>query len=46
VIWVDPTNPKTLVVGGIVLWRSTDSGRTFTNIVGESTLDPQFMHSV
>jgi photosystem II stability/assembly factor-like uncharacterized protein len=43
-IWVDPTNPRVLVVGGIVLWRSTDGGTTLTNIVGRSPVDPQFMH--
>jgi photosystem II stability/assembly factor-like uncharacterized protein len=32
VIWVDPTNANTLVVGGIDLWRSTDGGATLTKI--------------
>jgi hypothetical protein len=31
-LWVDPTNPNFLVVGGIDLWRSTDGGVTFTKI--------------
>jgi len=29
---VDPTNPNTLVVGGIDLWRSTDGGSTLNDI--------------
>ncbi|MBP7688710.1 MAG: proprotein convertase P-domain-containing protein [Thermoflexales bacterium] len=32
VIWVDPTNPNTLIVGGIDLWRSTNGGSTLTQI--------------
>jgi photosystem II stability/assembly factor-like uncharacterized protein len=32
VIWVDPTNPNILIVGGIDLWRSTDGGATLTQI--------------
>ena len=32
VIWVDPTNPNTLIVGGIDLFRSTDGGVNFTKI--------------
>ncbi|MBI1806971.1 MAG: hypothetical protein HYR76_07970 [Ignavibacteria bacterium] len=31
-IWVDPTDPNTIVVGGIDLWRSTDGGTTLTRI--------------
>lgn len=31
-IWVDPTNPDNLVVGGLDLWRSTDGGSTLTKI--------------
>ncbi len=31
-VWVDPTNPNFLIVGGIDLWRSTDGGSTFTQI--------------
>ncbi len=31
-IWVDPTNPNLLVVGGLDLWRSTDGGNSFTQI--------------
>ena len=31
-IWVDPTNPNRLIVGGINLWRSTDGGANFTHI--------------
>jgi hypothetical protein len=32
IIWVDPTNPNLLVVGGIDLWRSTDAGLTLAKI--------------
>jgi len=32
VIWVDPTNPNILIVGGIDLWRSTDGGTTLIRI--------------
>ena len=32
VIWVDPTDADTVIVGGIDLWRSTDGGATFTKI--------------
>ncbi|MDB6066371.1 MAG: hypothetical protein JWR26_2579 [Pedosphaera sp.] len=31
-IWVDPTNPNILIVGGIDLWRSTNGGTTLTKI--------------
>jgi photosystem II stability/assembly factor-like uncharacterized protein len=31
-IWVDPTSPSNLVVGGLDLWRSTDGGETLTRI--------------
>ncbi len=31
-IWVDPTNPDIVVVGGIDLYRSTNGGVTFTQI--------------
>jgi photosystem II stability/assembly factor-like uncharacterized protein len=31
-VWVDPTNPNTLIVGGIDLWRSTDGGATLARI--------------
>jgi photosystem II stability/assembly factor-like uncharacterized protein len=31
-LWVDPTNPNTLVIGGIDLWRSTDGGSTLNDI--------------
>jgi photosystem II stability/assembly factor-like uncharacterized protein len=31
-IWVDPTDPNTLVVGGIDLWRSSNGGATLTKI--------------
>ncbi|MEP6922084.1 MAG: Ig-like domain-containing protein [bacterium] len=33
IVWVDPTNPNTVIVGGISLWRSTNGGTTL-NIVG------------
>jgi photosystem II stability/assembly factor-like uncharacterized protein len=35
-VWVDPTNPNILVVGGTDLWRSTDGGATLTDIGGYS----------
>ncbi len=35
-IWVDPTNPNIVVVGGTDLYRSTDGGSTFTDIGGYS----------
>jgi photosystem II stability/assembly factor-like uncharacterized protein len=31
-LWVDPTNPFNLVVGGVDLWLSADGGSTFTKI--------------
>jgi photosystem II stability/assembly factor-like uncharacterized protein/LysM repeat protein len=31
-IWVSPTNPDVVVVGGIELWRSRDGGQTLTQI--------------
>lgn len=30
VLWVDPTNANSLIVGGVNLYRSTNSGGTFT----------------
>ncbi|MGB4803805.1 MAG: hypothetical protein WBV59_14185, partial [Anaerolineae bacterium] len=32
IIWVDPTNANTLIVGGIDLWRSTNGGSSLTKI--------------
>jgi len=32
IIWVNPLDPTFVVVGGIDLWRSTNSGMTFTQI--------------
>ena len=32
IIWVDPTDETTIIVGGIDLWRSTDSGASLTKI--------------
>jgi photosystem II stability/assembly factor-like uncharacterized protein len=32
IIWVDPTNSNTLIVGGIDLWRITNVGTTLTKI--------------
>ncbi len=32
VLWVDPTNPNTLVLGGVFLYRSTNSGGSFTQV--------------
>jgi hypothetical protein len=37
VVWVDPTNPANVVVAGINIWKSTDSGGTFTRISGIHT---------
>lgn len=31
-LWVDPTNPDHLIVGGIDLWRSTDGGTSLSRI--------------
>ena len=31
-IWVDPTNPNTLIVGGLDLYLSTDGGNSLTQI--------------
>jgi photosystem II stability/assembly factor-like uncharacterized protein len=31
-LWVSPTNPNVIVVGGIDLWRSTDGGTNLTQI--------------
>jgi len=32
IIWVNPQDPTFVIVGGVVLWRSTDSGTNFTQI--------------
>ena len=32
IIWVDPTNPNILLVGGIDIWRSTDGGANLTKV--------------
>jgi photosystem II stability/assembly factor-like uncharacterized protein len=32
IIWVNPQDPTMVIVGGIDLWRSTNSGTTFTQI--------------
>lgn len=32
IIWVDPTNANTLIVGGVDLYRSTNGGASFTQI--------------
>jgi hypothetical protein len=32
IVWVNPQDPTFVVVGGIDLWRSTDSGTSFTKI--------------
>jgi photosystem II stability/assembly factor-like uncharacterized protein len=31
-VWVDPTNPTNLIVGGLDLWRSTDGGASLARI--------------
>ena len=33
-IWVDPTNANTLIVGGVGLFKSTNGGRTLSEITG------------
>jgi photosystem II stability/assembly factor-like uncharacterized protein len=33
-LWVDPTNPNNLLVGGLDVWRSMDGGNTLTDIAG------------
>ena len=43
-LWVDPTNPAHLVIGGIDLYRSTDSGVTWTKI-SNWTLEPSSPHA-
>lgn len=35
-LWVDPTDPNMLVVGGLDVWRSRDGGNTLTDIGGYS----------
>lgn len=32
VLWVDPTNNANVIIGGVDLWRSTNSGVSFTQI--------------
>ena len=32
IVWVNPQDPTFVIVGGVDLWRSTDSGNTFTSI--------------
>ena len=44
IIWVDPTNSNTLIVGGIDLWRSTNGGTTLTKI-SRWDLAPQSAHA-
>lgn len=34
VIAVDPTDPKTVYITGVYIWRSTTSGTSFTNVTG------------
>ncbi|HYL77666.1 MAG TPA: hypothetical protein VEU96_25855 [Bryobacteraceae bacterium] len=43
-LWVDPTNPKVLVVGGLDLWRSSDGGATWAQI-SDWTKAPQSAHA-
>lgn len=38
-LWVDPTNPNTLIVGGVKLWRSTDGGDTLMKLGNSTTHD-------
>jgi photosystem II stability/assembly factor-like uncharacterized protein len=44
IIWVDPTNSDTLIVGGIDLWRSTNGGTSLTKI-SRWDLAPQSAHA-
>lgn len=43
-VFVDPTNPDVLIVGGVDLYRSTDGGATLTQI-SRSDLSPASAHS-
>jgi len=43
-IWVDPTNPNTLIVGGLDLYRSTDGGSNLTQI-SQWSLAPASAHA-
>jgi photosystem II stability/assembly factor-like uncharacterized protein len=43
-IWVDPTNPNTLIVGGLDLYRSTDGGTNLTQI-SQWFLSPASAHA-
>ena len=42
-LWVDPDLSTTIVVGGINLYRSTDSGATIT-LISDDTQVPNFVH--
>ena len=42
-LWVDPTDPNTVVVGGLDLWRSRDGGTTLTRI-SEWQKSPESAH--
>ena len=39
IIWIDPTDPNYLIVGGVTLWRSSDGGTTVTQIQGNIHVD-------
>ncbi len=43
-LWVDPTNPEIVIVGGINLWRSVDGGRTLSRISAWQ-LSPRSAHA-
>ena len=38
-VWVDPTNPDTVLIGGATLWRTTNGGLEWTK---QSTLHPDY----
>lgn len=44
IVWVDPTNPDVIVVGGIDLWRTTNGGDDWTRI-SMWQLAPQSAHA-
>ncbi len=43
-LWVDPTNPKNLLVGGTTLYRSLDSGTSFTRITEDGLIATERPH--
>ncbi len=39
VLWVDPTNSNTLILGAVELFRSTNGGSSFSTVFGAAHLD-------